>query len=370
MKFNRMICACLAALLLMLAASPAMAKVVSPGDEFYYLDAANVLTEATEGEIFFSNELLNEACGAQIAVVTLDSTGSVAIDDYAYELINDWGIGDKSRNNGFLLLLAIEDDDYYAVCGAGILPKLTSGTLKRYFDDYLEADFAAKRYDAGVKKFFEAIFAYIAEIYNADVTTAQGIAAYNAWIAEAEAEPLTGSGSGGSATDSYARDDDGGMLGMILLFLIVLFVIILIARNSRRRTYTTGGVHIFPIFFGGSRRAAPPPPPRGPFGSGPQAGRGGQRGNVGGWTSGPSGGLFGGSGASRPSSGSGLFGGSSRSSGTSRPSSGSGLFGGSSRSSGSLFGGFGRSSGGRSSFGSARGGGGGSRGGGAGRGRH
>ena len=384
MKRNRIAALILAALSLLLFCAPAMAKVVSAGDEFYYLDGADVLSEETEGEIFFSNQLLDEACGAQIVVVTVDTTGGEAIDDYAYELINDWGIGDKSKQNGFLLLLAIDDDDYYAVCGTGLQSKLTSGALKRYFDDYLETDFAAKRYDAGTKKFFEAVFAYVSDIYNADVTVEQGIAAYKAWAAEADPEDLTAAAGGGSYQgpanngNEYEPESSGDGMGILLLVLIVVFILILVARSRRRRTYTVaGGTRIVPLIFGSSRPTPPPPPPvqPGPFVGNPP-GPGGYRGN-----GRPSGGLFGGgtttrpsSGSTRPSSGGGLFGGSTTtrpsggsarpSSGASRPSSSS-----SSRPSGGFGGLFGGSSG-RSSFGSARGGGGGSRGGGAGRGRH
>ena len=136
--------------LMIVLCAPAMAKVVSPGPDFYYLDNANVLSESLEGEIYFANKLLYDACGAQIVVVTVDTTGREAIDDYAYELFNDWGIGDAAKNNGFLLLLAIDDDDYYARTGSGIDRSFSAGTIKDYYDKYLEQDFAAKRYDAGV----------------------------------------------------------------------------------------------------------------------------------------------------------------------------------------------------------------------------
>ena len=394
MKFNRMLCALLAAALLVaLSCVPAMAKVVSAGDEFYYLDGADVLTEATEGEIFFSNQLLDKACGAQIVVVTLDSTGSEPIDDYAYELFNAWGIGDRAKQNGFLLLLAIDDDNYYAVCGTGLQSKLTSGRLNRYFDDYLETDFAAKRYDAGARKFFEAAFAYIADIYNADVTVEQGVAAYEDWAAGADHVDLEAKPGGGSYEGpanngyDYSEGESGNGLGTLLLVLIVIFIVILVLRGRRRRAYTArtsgGTTHIMPIIFG-SGRPTPPPPPAQPGGPiiGNRPGPGGYRGNgarpgvgSGGYRGSerPFGGLFGG-GTTRPSSGGGLFGGGATrpSSNSSRPSSGSsrpsggGLFG----SGGGLFGGSSRTSGGRSSFGSARGGGGGTRGGGAGRGRH
>ena len=76
MNFKRTLRLCLAVLaMLALACAPALAKVVSPDSDFYYLDKANVLSESLEGEIFFSNKLLYDACGAQIVVVTVPTTG-------------------------------------------------------------------------------------------------------------------------------------------------------------------------------------------------------------------------------------------------------------------------------------------------------
>lgn len=369
MKFRKLLIFCLAALMMLLITAPAMAKVVSPSDQFYFLDDANVLSEATEGEIFFSNVRLDKACGAQFVVVTLKTTGSEAIDDYAYELINSWKIGDSKKQNGLLLLLAIDDDDYYIEPGTGLQSKLSAGSLGGYVDDYLEPEFAAQRYDTAVKGFFEAVFTRIADTYNADVTTQQGIADYQAWLAEGNSASDLSFDNGNRGLNNqpdYDDEDIGyGIFGVVIFVLFIVLIILLISR-SRRRRRAYGGVNPGVIITPG-----PIVPPRGPVNG---AGPGGYRGaNVppsrpagGGFRSPTGGGLFGG----MPRSSGGLFGGSS----SSRPSSGS-LFGSGSSSSrsssGGLFGGSSsRSSGGSRSFGSARGGGGGSRGGGIGRGRH
>ena len=353
MRKNRLIRVCAMALVLLaLMAVPALAKVVSPGPDFYYLDNANVLSEKLEGEIFFANKLLYDACGAQIVVVTVDSTGRDAIDDYAYELFNSWGIGDAAKDNGFLLLLAIQDEDYYALCGAGLQSKFTSGSLKQYFDQYLETDFAAGRYDAGVKKFFEAVFSRVADTYNANVTTAQGVAAYEAWASQGTRADWTARAGGGNLRaaarpDPGEQEDGGGMFFVIIGILLILLVVAMMSRSRRRVYYGAPRTVFFPVFFGRSRRTPPPPPPMGGVGPGGYRGAPGMGGYR---TTTPrrdpvnDGLLYGlfrsmGSGAGRSSGG------------ASRPSS---------------FGSSGRSSG----FGSARGSGGFSRGGGAGRGRH
>ena len=112
---------CMLALVLALAPVSAMAySIVNPGDDFYYLDQANVLSEATEGEIFFANQLLAEACGAQIVIAALNDIGSANIADYATDMGDKWGIGSAEEQNGFLLLMTISDEDYYAVTGRGL----------------------------------------------------------------------------------------------------------------------------------------------------------------------------------------------------------------------------------------------------------
>lgn len=324
--------------LLALLCPPALAKVVSPGADFYYLDNANVLSEALEGEIFFSNKLLYDACGAQIVVVTVDSTGREAIDDYAYDLFNSWGIGDAAKNNGFLLLLAIEDDDYYARTGSGLDSRFSAATIKEYYDRYLEDDFAAQNYEAGVKKFFEAAFERIASTYNADVTTAQGIADYKAYIARNEASAGFGGYNGSrryGATNgdyrSYSKDEDSGIGFGFILFLLLIIVLIVLMSKGRRARRRVGYV------------PPPPPPPRGIGYGGYRPTRTVSRG-------------FGGSAPPRTSSSRSSFGSGSRSS--------FGGGGGTSRSS------FGGSSSRSSGFGGGGGGGGRSSGGGAGRGRH
>ena len=338
-----------ALMLLALACAPALAKTVSPGSDFYYLDDADVLSEALEGEIFFSNKLLYDACGAQIVVVTVNSTGREAIDDYAYDLFNSWGIGDVSKNNGFLILLAIDDDDYYALPGSGLDSRFSAGTIKSYYDQYLEKDFAAKNYEAGVKKLFEAVFERIADTYNAEVTPADGVAAYQAYLAENAGADDYGGYNGTRRMDargnnSYRDDEDEGIgFGFVLVVLLIIVLVVLMSKGRRAR-----------------RRSGvmPPPPPAVGFG------RTDYR---------PTHTVYHGSGY-RPSSsgGSGLFGGLSSGGGHASSSSRSSFGGGSSRSSfgggssRSSFGGSSRSSG----FGGGHSGGGGSRGGGAGRGRH
>ena len=306
--------------------------MVKPGDDFYYLDTADVLSEATEGEIYFSNVRLYEACGAQIVVAALDSIGSADIYDYASEMFDSWGIGSSKENNGLLLLMAVKEGQYYVLPGFGIEGIFSASVLKQMYDDYLQTDFAAGRYDAGARKFFEAAFEKIADYYNLSITPEDGIRDYHSFVSESN--DVRSEGNYGAQ-----RSDGGGFISTLLLILVLLATIGMLSRMRGGAFWFWRPTFFWPIF--GPRRRPPRPPRRGP---GPWDG--GPRG--------PMGGGFGGHGPRPPRGGS--FGGGSRGGG----------FGGASGGGGRSFGGGSRGGG----FGGASGGGGRSFGGGAGNGRH
>lgn len=322
------------AILLALGCTSALAatRVVKPGDDFYYLDTADVLSEATEGEIYFSNVRLYEACGAQIVVAALDSIGSADIYDYASEMFDSWGIGSSKENNGLLLLMAVKEGQYYVLPGFGIEGIFSASVLKQMYDDYLQTDFAAGRYDAGARKFFEAAFEKIADYYNLSITPEDGIRDYRSFVSESN--DVRSEGNYGAQ-----RSDGGGFISTLLLILVLLAIIGMLSRMRGGAFWFWRPTFFWPIF--GPRRRPPRPPRRGP---GPWDG--GPRG--------PMGGGFGGHGPRPPRGGS--FGGGSRGGG----------FGGASGGGGRSFGGGSRGGG----FGGASGGGGRSFGGGAGNGRH
>ena len=143
----------LALLAAVLCMSCGLAEVVQPTDDFWYYDGADVLSERTEGEIFFANQRLYDACGAEIVVVTVNTTGKLSTRDYAYTLFNNWEIG-SSTKLGMLLLMAVDDDDYYAMTGTKLENYISADAVAELLDKNLESDFAKQRYDTGARKFF------------------------------------------------------------------------------------------------------------------------------------------------------------------------------------------------------------------------
>ena len=347
-------------------------KVV--GSYTYVYDEAGVLSDKTMEHIDAMNASLFAQTGAQIMVKTVDSTGGQDILDYAIDLGNQYGVGDAERNNGVVMVLALDNisasglqGDYGVVVGDGLTDYGNAFSSMQY--QYLEDDFAAGNYDAGVKKTADAFFDWFADYYSVSIR--------ENYIPATSRNYSTASGYH-TETTGYVERSTGSILGgfvTLMLVLLVIWMILDAMRWSRyRRRYLQPGMGIptvwyRPVFWGHSwyrprppRR--PPPPPRGgrgprpPMGGGPTPPRGGGFG--GGRPTPPRGGSFGGSRGSF--GGGGSFGGSGRPSGGSRGGfGGGGSFGGSR---GGSFGGSRGGFGGGGSFGGSRGGGfGGSRGG-------
>lgn len=134
-------------------------------DESYYVnDYAHVISENEKNELIALNQELNEKTGAEIVVVTVDFVHG-SIEDYSYQLFNQWQIGDQDQDNGLLLVLSIGDEDYYACMGVGLEEKLSVAQLQDFLDNDLEEDFANENYGQGVLKFTRQVKNYIEKSY-------------------------------------------------------------------------------------------------------------------------------------------------------------------------------------------------------------
>ena len=164
--------------------------------DFYVNDFAGVLTSDTKSHIMNINEGFSET-GAQLVVITTDFTDGLGAYDYGFELFNSWGVGDRKEQNGFLLILAIQEEDYAIVTGVGAENIISSGRGGRILDDYLEVDFDRGNFDAGVRKTVEALNADIVKYYEdfasatiAPIISIDDLTTYNASLVTDDAGVL------------------------------------------------------------------------------------------------------------------------------------------------------------------------------------
>jgi uncharacterized protein len=82
----------------------------SPGRPTGFVnDYADVLTGDQENALETKLEGFEASSTAEIAVVTIKTLGDDTIEDYAQALFKEWGIGKKGKDNGALVLVAVDD---------------------------------------------------------------------------------------------------------------------------------------------------------------------------------------------------------------------------------------------------------------------
>lgn len=150
------------ACLLLGGAVPAHAELPPPpaGNGVVVEDVANVLSPDAGSEIASILGALLEDGMPPVVVVTVHSLGGQRIEAYASQLFDTWGIGQKIRNRGVLLLVALGDRKARIELGAG----WGGGehfTSRQIMDSHIVPAFRRGDFDTGVLDGVRAIDAMI-----------------------------------------------------------------------------------------------------------------------------------------------------------------------------------------------------------------
>lgn len=223
-------------------------EVLRPSEQLYVTDDAEILSDETERYVVSRVNALKQLCGGEIAVATIDFLPyGLDSEEYAYELINQWGVGDKEKNNGVVLLLVPGEAKGWITAGLGIEQSLTAGKLDQILNLYLWTDFDNGEYDIAVCNTVDAVLQWYENYY--------GIS-----VGQLMAAPSGSFGGGAAVRPVEYGDDDDSMMYLILF--IILFIIVMSVFNNSGHVTSRRRTTFVPIFFGPRR------PPFGGFGPG------------------------------------------------------------------------------------------------------
>ncbi|WP_347274901.1 TPM domain-containing protein [Candidatus Kuenenia sp.] len=107
-----------------------------PVPKRYVEDRANIIETQIENRLNGYLQELEQKTGAQMVVLTVDTTDNIPIEMYAIELATKWKLGQEGKDNGALIVVAKNDRAYRFEVGyglEGILPDSFCGTLGRTF---------------------------------------------------------------------------------------------------------------------------------------------------------------------------------------------------------------------------------------------
>ena len=175
----------------------------------YVVDLAGIIDDAAELKLNRYLREVEQKTTAQIAILTIVSLEGQSIEDFSIEIAHDkWKLGQKGKDNGILLAVAVKDRKYRIEVGyglEGLIPDSLAGSIGR---QYLVPFFRKGDYSGG--------------IYAATLALANIIAS------DAQIE-ITGMPKLKRSLQPVREEQSRSILGKIIsivLFLVVLFAFI------------------------------------------------------------------------------------------------------------------------------------------------
>jgi uncharacterized protein len=140
----------IAAIVLILAASAGAATPQFPPLTGRVVDDANILNGQTRDELTAMLARHEQVTGEQMVVVTLPSLQGYPIEEFGYQLGRYWGIGQKGKNTGVLLIVAPKERKVRIEVGYGLEGQLTDAQSRIIIENQILPSFKQGDYDAGV----------------------------------------------------------------------------------------------------------------------------------------------------------------------------------------------------------------------------
>jgi len=136
-----------------------------PTDLKYINDYTSTIDETTKEYIVSVGKELEDKTGAQEVVVVVDSLHGNDITTFANGLFRNWGIGQKDKDNGLLVLISINDKKYRVEVGTSLEGAVTDIYSARVMDSIAKPKFQAGNYSEGIKSSYSIFADSIAKEY-------------------------------------------------------------------------------------------------------------------------------------------------------------------------------------------------------------
>lgn len=140
-------------LLFCLLPSPILAQGYPVNTSTYVNDFADLIDPETEAHITEMLREVRQQRGVEMTVVTIasrtDYGPSDNLRDFATGLFNTWGVGDPTRNDGILILVAAADREMRIALGSGYPPTFDD-RMQAVVDHYFLPWFREGDYAAGI----------------------------------------------------------------------------------------------------------------------------------------------------------------------------------------------------------------------------
>ena len=145
------------------------AQLAIPEHGGYWVhDEANVLSSSGKAEIEAILKAERDSTSNQIAVLIIPSLNDEIPEEYSLKVAEQWKIGQKGKDNGVLLLIAIKERKIRIESGYGMEGALTDALSSRINRNEIAPHFREGDYDGGVRAGVIAIIQAVKGEYKND----------------------------------------------------------------------------------------------------------------------------------------------------------------------------------------------------------
>lgn len=139
-----------------------------PDVEKAVYDYADMLSTSEEYALRKKLETYADTASTQIVIATIQSLEGEYIALYATEWAHKWGIGQKGKDNGAIILVSKNDRKITIQNGYGLEEYLTDYNSKTIIDQIMQPEFKRGNFYAGFDKATTAMIDLLAGNFNAD----------------------------------------------------------------------------------------------------------------------------------------------------------------------------------------------------------
>jgi uncharacterized protein len=133
-----------------------------------YLGTDSVLTWEQKQELERKLVAYDDSTSNQVAIVIIPSTDDFPIEDVALQVLRDWGVGGQSKkDNGIVILAAINDRKIWISTGYGMEGAIPDITAKTIIENDIVPNFKAGNYYRGLDNATSSIIKAAAGEYTA-----------------------------------------------------------------------------------------------------------------------------------------------------------------------------------------------------------
>nr|WP_097460856.1 TPM domain-containing protein [Mangrovitalea sediminis] len=147
--------------LLMLTAPWSVAAPQFPALTGPVVDDAHMLSAQAQQQLSAELRAFEQKTTNQLVVVTLPDLQGYTIEDFGYQLGRHWGIGQKEKNNGVLLIVAKKERKVRIEVGYGLEGQLTDALSSRIIQGIILPDFRKGQVSQGIVDGAGAIIALL-----------------------------------------------------------------------------------------------------------------------------------------------------------------------------------------------------------------